>query len=148
MLRSLNMVHFHFKWSLEAHDHANWDLNFPTTFRFSWSPCHDRCWSSIVFFWDAIQVSIMRMLHFLIPIRYHWEFNNILVFNTTSSLYTMQEPSHLGIFTLTISTWFSTQSTQLRTWINKDSLPLTYPPNISILTGITKFNTHGYYILW
>ena len=57
-------------------------------------------------------------------------------FQYHSSLYTKQEPSYPGKIALE-SIWFTMVSTQKSTQVYKDSLTLTYPANINILTGIT-----------
>ena len=78
----------------------------------------------------TVWVSIMTILHFLIPVGYR----NLKIFLFSLyhvGLYTMQELSYLGKSTL-VSIWFSNGMTQIRTQVYKDSLTLTYPPNINI----------------
>ena len=69
--------------------------------------------------------------HFLIPIGLRFRVSQYLCLWYHSGLYTMQELSYLCRFTL-VSIWFRMVLTQIITWVYKDSLILTYPPNINI----------------
>ena len=69
--------------------------------------------------------------HFLIPIGFRFRVTQYLCLWYHSSLYTMQELSYLCRFTL-VSICYRMLLTQIITRVYKDSLTLTYPPNINI----------------
>ena len=57
----------------------------------------------------------------------------------------MQELSYKGKIAL-VPLWFKIVFTPIITPVDKDSLTLTYPPNITkyqYLVGISNFDTHG-----
>ena len=80
-------------------------------------------------FFYTLQVSIMRVSYFLIPSRNECLTN--LCYQYHSGLYTIQEPSHLGKIAQ-VPIWFRMLLTPIITRVYKDSLTLTYPPNINI----------------
>ena len=89
----------------------------------------------------GLVLSIMRILHILIPVGYV----NLMVFLFSISLgyiYTMQEPSHLRKIVL-VSIWFRMVLNLRIARVYKDSLTLDIPYQISIFDCYHKFNTHG-----
>ena len=84
-------------------------------------------WYHLLFL--TIWISIMRLPHSLIWVGYGYLL--IILFWYYSGLYIMQELSHLGEIAL-VSIWFRISSSQMETQAYKNSLTLTYPPNINI----------------
>ena len=81
-----------------------------TTIKLSLLRGGDQCWSGIIFFFDTIWVSMMRILLILIPPGY--EYLTVFLCQFHSGLYTMQEPSYIGKITL-VSVWFRIVPTQI-----------------------------------